>query len=79
MVNLLFEEFYIISNNFYREKSPPVGDLQAFYKASKSRFDQDEEFKKRAYACVVKLQNFDEEYIQAWNLICDVSRKGKLF
>ena len=38
------------------------------------RFDSDEEFKKRAYASVVKLQAHDEDHLKAWNLICDVSR-----
>ncbi|ESO84457.1 hypothetical protein LOTGIDRAFT_196660 [Lottia gigantea] len=57
-------------------KNPPsIGDLQSFYKASKARFDEDEEFKKRAYACVVKLQAHDPEYIKAWKSIYDVSRK----
>jgi len=46
----------------------------AFYKESKKRFDEDEEFKKRAYSCVVKLQAHEKDYIKAWNLICDVSR-----
>lgn len=60
----------------YLTKSPPIGDLQAFYKESKTRFDEDPEFKKRAYACVVKLQAFDPDYTKAWQLICDVSRQG---
>ena len=59
----------------YKDESPPIGDLQAFYKQSKKRFDNDEEFKKRAYECVVKLQSLDPDFIKAWNLICDVSRK----
>uniref|UniRef100_A0A673J192 Arginine--tRNA ligase, cytoplasmic n=1 Tax=Sinocyclocheilus rhinocerous TaxID=307959 RepID=A0A673J192_9TELE len=58
----------------YLSVSPPIGDLQAFYKASKKRFDEDEEFKKRAYQCVVKLQSKEPDFIKAWNLICDVSR-----
>ena len=40
----------------YATVSPPIGDLMKFYKESKKRFDDDAEFKKRAYACVVKLQ-----------------------
>lgn len=60
--------------NFAKE-SPPIQDLQTFYKESKARFDSDEEFKKRAYARVVKLQGNDPECRKAWNLICDVSRK----
>lgn len=45
-------------------------------KESKKRFDEDAEFKKRAYERVVKLQNGDANVRKAWNLICDVSRKG---
>ncbi|XP_056302077.1 arginine--tRNA ligase, cytoplasmic [Danio aesculapii] len=59
----------------YLSVSPPIGDLQAFYKESKKRFDEDEEFKKRAYKCVVKLQSKEADFIKGWNLICDVSRK----
>lgn len=59
----------------YLVKSPAIGDLQVLYKESKKRFDSDEEFKKRAYQCVVKLQNYEPDYIKAWQLICDESRK----
>nr|XP_033323493.1 arginine--tRNA ligase, cytoplasmic [Megalopta genalis] len=55
--------------------SPSITDLQSFYKESKERFDQDQEFKTRAYECVVKLQAFDTDMIRAWRLICEVSRK----
>ncbi|XP_058120534.1 probable arginine--tRNA ligase, cytoplasmic isoform X2 [Anopheles coustani] len=59
----------------FQSVSPPISDLQAFYKESKVRFDSDEAFKKRAYECVVKLQSGEPSYLKAWNLICDVSRK----
>ncbi|XP_003215170.1 arginine--tRNA ligase, cytoplasmic isoform X2 [Anolis carolinensis] len=59
----------------YLTVSPPIGDLQAFYKESKRRFDTEEEFKKRAYQCVVLLQSKNPEFIKAWKLICDVSRQ----
>ncbi|KAB5548644.1 hypothetical protein PHYPO_G00057960 [Pangasianodon hypophthalmus] len=59
----------------YLSVSPPIGDLQAFYKESKKRFDEDEEFKKKAYQCVVRLQSKEPDFIKAWNLICDVSRE----
>ncbi|XP_016069501.1 PREDICTED: arginine--tRNA ligase, cytoplasmic [Miniopterus natalensis] len=59
----------------YLTVSPPIGDLQAFYKESKKRFDTEEEFKKRAYQCVVLLQSKDPSIIKAWKLICDVSRQ----
>jgi len=59
----------------YRTESPPIADLMSFYKQSKARFDADPEFKARAYNCVVRLQAHDKDYLQAWNLICDVSRR----
>lgn len=59
--------------NFVKE-SPPIEDLQSFYKESKKRFDEDEEFKKRAYNRVEKLQSGDPNCTKAWQLICDVSR-----
>ncbi|KAM4037026.1 arginine--tRNA ligase, cytoplasmic isoform 1-T1 [Anomaloglossus baeobatrachus] len=59
----------------YLSVSPPIGNLQAFYKESKKRFDEEEEFKKRAYRCVVQLQSKAPNIIKAWNLICEVSRK----
>ncbi|EFO27684.2 arginyl-tRNA synthetase [Loa loa] len=60
--------------NFINEV-PPISDLQTFYKESKKRFDEDEAFKARAYQCVTKLQSFDPDYVKAWQMICDVSRK----
>jgi arginyl-tRNA synthetase len=58
------------------EQTPPaIGDLQSFYKESKTRFDNDPEFKKRAYERVVKLQSHDPLTLQAWQLICSISRK----
>nr|CAI29693.1 hypothetical protein [Pongo abelii] len=59
----------------YLTVSPPIGDLQAFYKESKKRFDTEEEFKKRAYQCVVLLQGKNPDITKAWKLICDVSRQ----
>lgn len=59
----------------YLSVSPPLSDLQAFYKESKVRFDEDPEFKKRAYNCVVMLQNYEPDIIKAWRLICDASMK----
>ncbi|KAF1761728.1 hypothetical protein GCK72_009984 [Caenorhabditis remanei] len=59
----------------FLNKLPHISDLQAFYKESKKRFDEDESFKKRAYECVVKLQSHDGDIVKAWNTICDVSKK----
>ena len=62
----------------YATVVPPISDLQAFYKEAKKRFDDDAEFKVRAYDCVIKLQSYEPEITKGWNLICDVSRKGTL-
>ncbi|XP_012534883.2 arginine--tRNA ligase, cytoplasmic [Monomorium pharaonis] len=59
----------------YVTVAPSIKDLQSFYKESKIRFDEDEEFKKRAYECVVKLQAFEPDITKAWQMICDVSRQ----
>ncbi|PIK38346.1 putative arginine--tRNA ligase, cytoplasmic [Apostichopus japonicus] len=58
----------------YTTEVPPLQDLQMFYKESKKRFDEDEAFKKRAYSLVVRLQAKDPVIIQAWKLICDISK-----
>jgi hypothetical protein len=51
--------------------------LSVAIQESKVRFDSDEEFKKRAYAAVVKLQSYEPEYVKAWTLICNESRRGQ--
>jgi len=58
----------------FQQETPRVGDLQEFYKASKKRFDEDEQFKKRAQLNVVDLQSGGEFARSAWQKICDVSR-----
>ncbi|KAK0042697.1 arginine--tRNA ligase cytoplasmic [Biomphalaria pfeifferi] len=52
---------------------PAIEDLQAFYQESKKRFDSDEEFKRRAYDYVVKLQSKDPFTYKAWKIIYDIS------
>ncbi|KAJ0694109.1 putative arginine--tRNA ligase [Helianthus annuus] len=54
-----------------------IGELELFYKASKQRFDGDDEFKERARKAVVALQSGKEEkYQKAWAQICEISRRG---
>mmetsp|Transcript_23182 Transcript_23182/g.42675 ORF Transcript_23182/g.42675 Transcript_23182/m.42675 type:complete len:585 (+) Transcript_23182:75-1829(+) len=60
----------------FQESLPQVSDLQEFYKAAKGRFDEDEEFKKRAQLSVVALQNGDAFATSAWQQICEVSRQA---
>jgi arginyl-tRNA synthetase len=52
-----------------------IGDLVAFYKQAKQRFDEDEEFKARSREAVVELQSGDESARQAWQVLCDQSRQ----
>lgn len=60
----------------FQNELPEVSDLQEFYKASKKRFDDDEDFKKKSQLSVVKLQSGDAFARAAWQKICDVSRKA---
>ncbi|KAJ9183884.1 hypothetical protein P3X46_007683 [Hevea brasiliensis] len=71
LIEFLFEKF----PNFEDVNERAIGDLQAFYKASKQRFDTDSAFKERAQKAVVCLQGGEPKYRQAWAQICDISRK----
>ncbi|CAK8533914.1 unnamed protein product [Lathyrus sativus] len=70
LIAYLFEKF----PNSEDVSESDIGDLQAFYKASKLRFDSDPDFKYNAQQSVVKLQRGDPKYRTAWQQICDVSR-----
>lgn len=50
--------------------------LMHWYKESKRVFDADPEFKKRAQLQVVRLQGGDPASLEAWQRICDISRKS---
>jgi len=58
------------------KEATDLASLMKWYRASKKLFDEDPDFKKRAQLQVVKLQSGDPESMQAWKLICDISRKG---
>lgn len=58
----------------FLDNPPNIGDLQAFYKESKKRFDEDADFKARAHQEVVKLQSGDAENLKAWQFFCKTSR-----
>ena len=62
-------------NPDFLTKPSNITDLQEFYKASKKRFDDDPEFKKKSQLNVVKLQSGDEACIAGWKMLCDLSRK----
>ncbi|RXH74648.1 hypothetical protein DVH24_029369 [Malus domestica] len=71
LIEFLFEKFPIIED----VNESAIGDLQAFYKASKQRFDDDPAFKERAQRAVVSLQGGEPKYRNAWLKICEISRK----
>jgi arginyl-tRNA synthetase len=52
-----------------------LGDLVAFYKKAKARFDEDPEFQTVARQEVVRLQSGAEDTLRAWRLLCEQSRK----
>jgi arginyl-tRNA synthetase len=69
---------------YLREVAPAVlttadaidlGDLVAFYKKAKARFDADPQFQEIARQEVVKLQAGDPESRKAWQLLCNQSRR----
>ncbi|CAL0322146.1 unnamed protein product [Lupinus luteus] len=70
LIEFLFEKF----PNPEEVNESAIGDLQAFYKASKVRFDSDSEFKQRAQQAVVRLQGGEIRYRKAWKQICEISR-----
>ncbi len=52
-----------------------LGDLVAFYRQAKARFDEDEAFQQRSRQAVVELQSGNEEARRAWQLLCEQSRR----
>jgi len=52
-----------------------LGDIVAFYKQAKKRFDEDEAFKIRSREEVVRLQSGEAEARRGWQVLCDMSRK----
>jgi arginyl-tRNA synthetase len=52
-----------------------IGDLVTFYQAAKRRFDEDAEFRERSRQGVVTLQAGDPASHQAWELLCEQSRR----
>ncbi len=52
-----------------------LGDLVAFYKKAKQRFDEDPQFQEASRQEVVRLQSGAEDTLRAWNLLCEQSRR----
>ncbi|HMG45015.1 MAG TPA: arginine--tRNA ligase [Acidimicrobiales bacterium] len=51
-----------------------MGDLNAFYKAARRKFDADEAFQERSRARVVLLQSGDEDTLRLWELLVEQSK-----
>jgi arginyl-tRNA synthetase len=55
------------------EEKTDLSHLVSWYKASKSKFDNDPSFKKTSQLEVVALQRGDVESLQSWKMICEIS------
>ena len=53
-----------------------TGELATFYREAKKRFDADEDFKERARQAVVKLQAGDPAVLEAWERVCQLSKRS---
>jgi len=58
------------------ESQTDLPQLVTWYRASKLRFDNDEQFKQRARLEVVALQQGSSDTRHAWEILCDISRKA---
>ena len=58
-----------------RPDAVDLGDLVAFYRQAKQRFDADETFQTTAREEVVRLQGGDPVSLKAWGLLCEQSRR----
>ncbi|MDN3507179.1 MAG: arginine--tRNA ligase [Simkaniaceae bacterium] len=61
---------------FAGKKTADLSELMSWYKESKKLFDADPEFKKQSQLEVVRLQGGDGASLEAWEMICDISRKA---
>ncbi|KAK9697576.1 hypothetical protein RND81_08G046500 [Saponaria officinalis] len=71
LIEFLYEQF----PKWEDDNEIPIKDLEAFYKQSKKRFDDDAIFKERAQKAVVSLQGGEPKYRKAWDQICEISRR----
>lgn len=58
------------------QEEADLSSLMNWYRESKKRFDADPDFKKRSQLQVVALQGGEAAAVQAWEKICEISRKG---
>lgn len=58
------------------DQKTDLSHLMGWYRAAKQRFDNDPDFKRRSQLEVVELQRGEKTATQAWEIICDISRKA---
>jgi arginyl-tRNA synthetase len=58
------------------QKKADLSQLQSWYKASKARFDENSSFKEKSQKEVALLQGGDSISLQAWRIICEISKRG---
>lgn len=58
------------------EETTDLTHLSTWYKAAKQKFDADPAFKLTSQKEVVALQGGDPVALQAWNIICEISRQA---
>lgn len=63
---------------FLGKERGTLAQLMESYRAAKKLFDEEAEFKKQSQLEVVKLQGGDESSLEAWGMICDISREAFL-
>ncbi len=61
---------------FHSATNTTLTQLVSGYREAKQRFDDDPAFKKKAHLAVIALQQGDPDTLQAWRIICDISRKA---
>lgn len=58
------------------KKGADLAELMHWYRESKKHFDSDPAFKKQSQLEVVMLQGGNESSLEAWAMICDISRRA---
>ena len=61
---------------FEGKRLADLSELMHWYRESKKLFDADPAFKKQSQLEVVRLQGGDEASLEAWEMICDISRRA---
>ena len=61
---------------FAGKKTADLTQLMQWYRESKRLFDADPHFKKKSQLEVVDLQGGNEAALEAWEMICDISRRA---